>query len=338
MRDVIDALNNVSAAWTPLVVAIVWQSTLLAILVAVIARALRRSSPAVRYWLWQIVAIKLLAAPLWSITLAVPWPIPAVAVAPRIENQDLALAEASADHSASPQRASAASVPSRIGSLVPHSAIERSRELSWRSWLFVGWGAAVGVQFAQLLVQRRRLSRLLREARPAGDDLIATVRVVAQSLQLARSPRVLLTLENCSPFVHGAIRASLILPRALLATLSPAELRQVLLHELAHVKRRDLAWGWLAQIARMLYFFHPVAHWCYRSVRLERELACDQLAISVGGDQPGDYVQTLVRVVSHISQPPALQNAVAMLAVEGAWAGNRSTSGATPGRHERPLP
>jgi beta-lactamase regulating signal transducer with metallopeptidase domain len=201
----------------------------------------------------------------------------------------------------------------------------------------IGWGAVVALQLGQLLVQRRRLSLLLREASPAGHDLVATVRGVAQDLKLARPPRVLLTAENCSPFVHGAIRASLILPQALLATLSPAELRQVLSHELAHVKRRDLVWGWTAQIARMLYFFHPVAHWCYWRIRLERELACDQLAISVGGDKAADYVQTLVRVVSHISQPPALQSAVAMLAAEGAWPAGHPTSGPSAARHERPL-
>jgi beta-lactamase regulating signal transducer with metallopeptidase domain len=336
MRDTIDALNDISAAWTPLVAAIVWQSTLLAVLVAAIARALRRSSPAIRYWLWQIVAIKLLAAPLWSITVPVPWPVPAVAVAPRVANQELALEEAAADRSASSKEASTAAGPSRPRASVSISPIQRVGQISWRGWLLIGWGAVVALQLAQLMVQRRRLSRLLRRTGEADDDLVATVRSVAQGLQLAHPPQVLLTAENCSPFVHGAIRAALILPQALLATLSPAELRQVLSHELAHVKRHDLAWGWTAQIARMLYFFHPVAHWCYWRIRLERELACDQMAISVGGDRPADYVQTLVRVVSHISQPTALQTAVAMLAVEGAWPAGRPTSGPSTARHERP--
>jgi beta-lactamase regulating signal transducer with metallopeptidase domain len=46
-----------------------------------------------------------------------------------------------------------------------------------------------------------------------------------------------------------------------MSTLGPAERRQVILHELAHVKRRDLLWGWTAEVARTVYFFHPLVWW-----------------------------------------------------------------------------
>ena len=61
----------------------------------------------------------------------------------------------------------------------------------------------------------------------------------------------------------------------------------------------------------MLYFFHPIAHWVSYRIRLERELACDQLAMAVSGKNAADYADTLVRVVSHTSQPSLLQAAVA---------------------------
>lgn len=37
-----------------------------------------------------------------------------------------------------------------------------------------------------------------------------------------------------------------------------------------HIKRRDLLWGWIHEIARIVYFFHPTAHWLGARVRLER--------------------------------------------------------------------
>ena len=55
-------------------------------------------------------------------------------------------------------------------------------------------------------------------------------------------------------------------------------------------------WVWLPEVARLLYFFHPVAYYvCFRA-RLERELACDELAIAHGGGDVGQYAQTLVQV------------------------------------------
>jgi beta-lactamase regulating signal transducer with metallopeptidase domain len=91
----------------------------------------------------------------------------------------------------------------------------------------------------------------------------------------------------------------------------------VLLHELAHVKRRDLLWGWLPEIARLLYWFHPVIHWVYYRLRLERELACDQLAMALSGQSAAGYAETLVRVVSHASQPALFQTAAASARLDG---------------------
>jgi beta-lactamase regulating signal transducer with metallopeptidase domain len=83
------------------------------------------------------------------------------------------------------------------------------------------------------------------------------------------------------------------------------------LHELAHVQRRDLAWCWIPQIARILFFFNPVAHLVWRRIRLESELACDQQAMQSECDTPADYVQTLLLVMSHLSEPPQLRRSPA---------------------------
>ena len=110
------------------------------------------------------------------------------------------------------------------------------------------------------------------------------------------------------------------LPSPLISTLGPAERRQVILHELAHVKRRDLLWGWTAEVARTVYFFHPLVWWVAYRLRLERELACDQLAMAHSGHPPGDYAQTLVQVVSHASEQAGLQAA----AISAQLTGNQS--------------
>ena len=77
-------LNSLATDWSALMVAVLWQSTILAGIVAVLAWLLRRSSPAVRYWLWQIVAIKILLAPLWTQVVPLPW-LPSEVVDERAE-------------------------------------------------------------------------------------------------------------------------------------------------------------------------------------------------------------------------------------------------------------
>src|SRR5262249_52083191 len=148
-------------------------------------------------------------------------------------------------------------------------------QLTWRSWLVLAWLGGIAWQVGCLLVQRGRLRRLLSGATAAADPrLLAVVEQAAVQLGLARRPAVGLVEGVGAPFVYGLWRPVLVLPRGLMAALDPGHWRAVVLHELGHLKRRDLWWGWLPALARTVYFFHPVAHWVWFRIRLERELAC----------------------------------------------------------------
>ncbi|HTU23894.1 MAG TPA: hypothetical protein VMF30_00765, partial [Pirellulales bacterium] len=65
--------NAWADVWSAQMFAILWQSALLAGIVGLLASLLRRASPALRYWLWQLVALKLLLMPLWSVSFSLAW-------------------------------------------------------------------------------------------------------------------------------------------------------------------------------------------------------------------------------------------------------------------------
>src|SRR5262249_7965652 len=128
-------------------------------------------------------------------------------------------------------------------------------QISWRSWLVLLWLAVVLGQIGRLVEQRRRLGGLLAWAIPGrGAAVAALLGQISSQLGLRRAPAVV--TADCSPFVCGLFRPVLVLPGGLLGALDPDQLRQVLLHELAHVKRRDLLWGWISELARMIHFFN----------------------------------------------------------------------------------
>jgi bla regulator protein blaR1 len=270
-------LNAWADNWSAAMIGVLWQSVLWTALVGVVAWLLLRASPAVRCWLWRIVAAKLLLIPLWSLPLVLSW-LPAVA---EVQRETTHVSPAyrstpSTEEVAEPSPAAALVKPS---GLPPPIQVEppapAAAALSWLGWLMIGWGLAVAFQLSVLLRQRLRLAQLLGEARPAGEAIAALSRDCAQRVKLARAPRVLVVERDCSPFVCGVWRPAIVLPRSLAEGVPAESLAPVLVHELAHLKRLDLVWNWIPQLARMFYFFDPLVHWIAFRIRLESELACD---------------------------------------------------------------
>ncbi len=325
MTHFIAGWNAAAAVWGDRMWAVVWQSTLFIAAFALIsALLLRRSAPNVRYWVWQIVALKLVVMPFWTYVIILTQIIPAM---PEREPADDAGSRAvvSAAQVSSPTHeptaddsmAIAASPPDPVQEELPaetraqiHDSVQAAashRGITWLGWLFSLWAFIVAAQLARIGWQQRRLARLLRTASPADAALSATVAEMAGRLGLRRAPQTMMTDVDCSPFVCGVRRPVLVLPRRLTTTLKAMELNQVLLHELAHVWRLDLVWGWIGEIARIAYFFHPAVHLISNHIRLERELACDQLAMATSGQEASEYAAMLVRVVSQTSEPAVLR-------------------------------
>jgi beta-lactamase regulating signal transducer with metallopeptidase domain len=316
----IPAMNDWAEGWLRMMWAIVWQVALLVAVATLIAWLLRRSSPVVRYWLWQIVAIKLLLMPFW--TFAIPLPSWAESKPPE-RLTSLQPSENLHDNAYKPPLPPplpSGTTPDVAGT--PHAAPfwEPLAAIGWQAWLLLGWCVVVLWQIVRLLGQRLRLARLLKRGVPTSGELAGLVTELAAQIGLRRVPAAVSVDGDCPLFVCGLWRTRLVLPSRLMASLGAAERRQVILHELAHVKRHDLAWGWPVEIARIVYFFHPLVYWVAYQLRLERELACDQLAMARSGHTPADYAQTLVQVVSHGSQPPQMQVAAISAGLTGSEA------------------
>jgi beta-lactamase regulating signal transducer with metallopeptidase domain len=258
--------------------------------------------------------LKLLVMPLLGYTLALDWlPQPTSRTLPPRAIPIVVDADRDID------RPSSAGRPvERIELALPGNSPPRETEpltaLGWPAWLLVAWVSVVLLQLVRLVHQRTALARALRGAQPAGAELSRAVADAAAALGLPHAPEALVTSREGSPFVCGVARPRMVISHGVLSSLAPAQLRQVLLHELAHVRRRDLLWGWVPEIARIVWWFHPVVHWVVFRLRLERELACDQLAIVLTGRDPADYAATLVHVAGRSSIPPAAAAAAALVA------------------------
>jgi beta-lactamase regulating signal transducer with metallopeptidase domain len=111
-----------------------------------------------------------------------------------------------------------------------------------------------------------------------------------------RSVGVRITDDFPVPSVIGYVRPVILLPRRTLQQLDASAMTHVLLHELAHVQRRDAWSALLLRLIRAVLFPLPGVHIIARRLEIDQELACDEWALNRSGSKPTDYVRSLLQV------------------------------------------
>jgi len=203
------------------------------------------------------------------------------------------------------------------GDARPHSVTERratpsvqalpatpeSQPSPIRTWLpaLFAWTWAAGVL---LLLGRQglvnlRLWRAVRKGRVLTSEPVLEL---LESCKAAMGVRmvlgVVITDRIPGPALFGFVRPRLLLSQEVIEQLSLEELRHVFLHELAHLKRMDIHWGWLSALLQVLHWFNPAVWYGFMRMRRDRELACDELAVAAlsASEVPG-YGRTLLKLL-----------------------------------------
>jgi len=204
----------------------------------------------------------------------------------------------------------------------------------WATYLFLSWAALASVGLSRValgLWQLRKLRAASEAIDPASLDS-ALQRTLGES-RSARRVKLAASEKLTVPAAIGFFHPMIVLPKWTLREFSTAELNSILIHELAHLQRRD-DWTNLAQkVLRALLFFHPAVWWVERQLSLEREMACDEVVLSRTSN-PRVYAECLVAVAERsfmrrglaLAQAAVSKMRQTTLRVSQILDGNRSTA------------
>ncbi len=179
-------------------------------------------------------------------------------------------------------------------------------------WLFALWLAGVLALCASLMSGLMRLRRLRHEARPlTGGGWPELARSLSAELGIKSSPDLLCSRLASTPMTWGLRRPVVVVPEDC-RRWTAEQRREVLLHELAHIVRRDCLTHLLAQVSCLLYWFNPLT-WIGKSrMRTERECACDDQVLMAGA-RPSAYAGHLLEIAARLgAEGRTMSLAVAM--------------------------
>ncbi|OOG36386.1 M56 family metallopeptidase [Rhodanobacter sp. C05] len=250
----------------------VWQGALLGLLYAAARMALPRGEA--RYRFGMVILLALALCPLltlWRLLEAAPAVIQAATdvVTPAASGQGVELGTTARTWDAG------------LDGLLP--------------WLALAWSAGVLLLSLRAWRQWRGLKALVRMATliPEWQHQVAAM---AAGFGLRRRVTVLCSKVIATPAVVGWIRPVILLPLAVVCNFPATQIELILAHELAHLRRWDPLANLFQVVLETLCFYHPVVHWISRDVRNEREICCDELALSVSGGSRHVFVTALAEL------------------------------------------
>ncbi|XOV73918.1 MAG: M56 family metallopeptidase [Verrucomicrobiota bacterium] len=161
--------------------------------------------------------------------------------------------------------------------------------------LFWTWLSGTLFLCSRWMIGWWRLRQIIRHSSPINQRTTTEIlKRTVDNLDMKCCPRIHTSQQITTPMVIGTWNPSILLPFPQLQEISPPELEQILIHECAHIQRRD-HWVWLLQrIGRTICWINPLYHWMHAELSRAREELCDNHVLQQWTGL--DYAQTLSKV------------------------------------------
>lgn len=307
------------------------QAAVLALLALVLTRVLRSwLTPRARCWIWGLVVLRLclpvsLDAPfsLFNLVRTPAIPLPsgrpteaassasptsphrdpgATTPAPTVSAISAPVRSAQSPVEAKPAITLAATATTEpVPTVIPPPP---QRAPAWPRLALWAWLLGVFALLARTFWLAFRMHRTVRTGTPVtSGELVSALDQARQRTGVNVAVRIVSLPGLETPALYGCLRPTLLVPPDLARRLEPTQLRHILLHECAHVRRRDIALNWLMAFLQALHWFNPLVWFAFARLRAERELACDEIALEASGQEDGEsYGRTLLHLLSSWSR------------------------------------
>ena len=321
-------LETASATWMG---ELAWRSVLLVLASMAVVALLRRASAAMRDWVWRLCFACLLALPMWNAALPA-WRIACLPQTPVvsqsvgtettwIEPSDDAEVAHRLPITPAPSSVIVGEIQDTPGAPPSEPTTTNAGAPSRRArfpWLWAVWFGGCLVTLTPLTIGLWQASRLRRRATAARGTAWSVLLDEARSeLDVRTTVQLLFCSKTTAPMTFGAWNPVILLPRDADAWPEQRQ-RLALLHELAHIRRRDWLVQMIGQVVCALYWFNPLVWRAASRMRVEREQACDDVVLRAGC-KPKFYAEELLTMAARTA--PAPWNAASLAIVTMARGG-----------------
>lgn len=287
---------------------LVWLSSLSAAIIGIVILLLKavlknRISPRWHYIIWAILILKLVFpfGPASQISLLNALPPSAAGVSITQAYQDIhQVVTAQAETVVIPTSGQASKSPGLLPSvpaLLPYL---------WLTGMLILAGWLISTNLLLNI-------RMKRRSCPAPDAIYALLADCRKRSGVKRDVALMVQDVITTPAIIGPLNPRILLTPSVVA-LELKDISYIMMHELAHYRRKDLLVNWLLLVLQSIHWFNPVIWYCFHRIRQDMELAADQQVLqTLGGIENREYGKALLAVMEQCSSPQFAPRLIGMV-------------------------
>lgn len=269
-----------------------WQGLALAIVTGIVMVLSKKSGSAVRYKLLSTIFIAFVAITAFTFYRQ----LQAANAEPLVASVPITTpATPAATTPAAPVNYSAPVNVATTGNNLQHYVSSFVRYFDEHASLFVTiWFIIFMAQCVKILSGLVHIQRIRHyKTSPAPAFWAERIGVLAKKLNIKKHIVLLQSAIIKVPAVVGFFKPTILVPLGLINNLSQEEVESILMHELAHIRRKDYLFNLLQCFIDIMFFFNPAILWISSLIRNERENCCDDIAINETKNKK-QFIQALV--------------------------------------------
>ena len=136
------------------------------------------------------------------------------------------------------------------------------------------------------------------------DNMMEILERLGKGIKTKKLPRIVYSPQATAPSLFGYFKPKILISHHLAEELSHEELEYVFLHEMVHLRRKDILINWIMVIIQALHWFNPVVWYAFRKMRSDCEIACDAHVLAyLEPEKRKDYGKTIISLLEILSKP-----------------------------------
>ncbi|MEN6462367.1 MAG: M56 family metallopeptidase [Syntrophomonas sp.] len=187
--------------------------------------------------------------------------------------------------------------------------------INWKAALIILWliGVALLVGYT-IFINLKLWYHIRTELKTNSESVTYILETCKSELKITKNIPIVITSKAHTPALFGPIKPLLLIPDSFIKSLTNTELKYIILHELAHWKRKDIIINWITALLQIMHWFNPVIWYGFYRMHQDCELACDALVLSsLDPERHKEYGRTIIRVLEMMLTPQWIPGTTRML-------------------------